>query len=65
MTDRLEAGPSNIICPGYENHKARILWAGEGYALTKYGDVVCRDCEQKWKDTTMADRQVPFCPQED
>lgn len=65
MTDRLEAKEGNIVCPGYDNHKPRVLWAGEGYALSKYGDVICRECEAKWADTTMADRQVPFYPQED
>ena len=47
MTDRLEAGDGNIICPGYENHKARILLAREVFALTDSGEVVCSECEKK------------------
>jgi hypothetical protein len=65
MTERLEAKEGNIVCPGYDIHKPRILWAGEGFALTKYGDVVCHDCEHKWLDTTTKAAQVPFYPQED
>ena len=48
MTDRLEAREGNIICPGYENHKPRILPKGEVFALTDEGYVVCQDCEKNW-----------------
>lgn len=48
MTDWLKAGDGNIICPGYDNHEARILPKGEEYALTDDGHVCCDECRKKW-----------------
>jgi hypothetical protein len=48
--ERLAAGKGNIICPGYEIHKPRILDNGEVFALTAEGAVVCQDCEKYWAE---------------
>lgn len=64
MNERLEAKEGNIICPGYDNHKPRVLEAGEMFAHTDTGEVVCSECEWRWSESPSIERRA-FYPQED